>query len=153
MVTLITVIHVIAAIFLILVVLLQSGKGASMGASFGGASQTVFGASGAGGFLTKLTAASAIIFMCTSLTLAYMSSRSESTLERAMKGKAKVSDQKTPTVVPEGQSVPPADQAKPADQKASPDKPADEPAKGGDAKAPAPEAGKAAGGQPPAGQQ
>ena len=43
MVTLITVIHVLAAIFLVLIVLLQSGKGASLGAAFGGSSQTVFG--------------------------------------------------------------------------------------------------------------
>ena len=70
--TLITVFHVIVALFLILVVLLQSGKGANMGAAFGGAgsSQTMFGSSGAGSFLTKLTTVAAIIFMVTSLSLA-----------------------------------------------------------------------------------
>lgn len=119
MVTLLTVIHVIAAIFLILVVLLQSGKGASMGAAFGGSSNTVFGSSGAGGFLSKLTIACAVTFMCTSLTLAYFSTRSESSLERAMKGKAAVTEQKSPAVVPEGQSVPPAPAA-PADKPAAP---------------------------------
>jgi len=63
--------HVLAAVFLIMVVLLQSGKGAAMGAVFGsGSSQTMFGSSGAGNFLTKLTTAAAIIFMVTSLTLA-----------------------------------------------------------------------------------
>ena len=126
MVTILTVIHVVAAIFLILVVLLQSGKGASMGASFGGASQTVFGASGAGTFLTKLTAISAVTFMCTSLWLAYYSTRSESSLERAMKGKAHVTEQKSQNVVPEGQSVPPppAAPAAPAAGGGNPEAPA-----------------------------
>src|SRR5499433_4627904 len=65
------VIHVFACGFLILVVLLQTGKGADMGAVFGGSSQTLFGSSGAGNFLTKLTSATAIIFMLTSLSLTY----------------------------------------------------------------------------------
>ena len=64
--------HVIVCFFLVAVVLLQRGKGAEMGAVFGGgASSTVFGGRGAGNFLTKLTTGSAIIFMCTSLTLSY----------------------------------------------------------------------------------
>ena len=75
MVTLITAIHVIAAVFLVLVVLLQSGKGASMGASFGGASQTVFGASGAGNLLTKVTWICALVFLTTSIILAYSSAK------------------------------------------------------------------------------
>lgn len=76
MTTLITVLHVLISLFIIGVVLLQSGKGAEMGASFGsGGSQSVFGASGGGNFLTKLTTAAAIIFMLTSLTLAYISGR------------------------------------------------------------------------------
>lgn len=72
----VTVIHIIACLFLIGVVLLQQGKGADMGAVFGGSSQTVFGSSGAGNFLTRLTTATAVIFMLTSLTLAYTSARS-----------------------------------------------------------------------------
>ncbi|CAI2718410.1 preprotein translocase subunit SecG [Nitrospina watsonii] len=69
--TFVTVLHIAAAVFLILVVLLQSGKGAAMGAVFGsGSSQTMFGSSGAGNFLTKLTTAAAVIFMLTSLSLA-----------------------------------------------------------------------------------
>lgn len=71
----ITAIHIIACLFLIGVVLLQQGKGADMGAVFGGSSQTVFGSSGAGNFLTRLTTVTAIIFMLTSLTLAYGSAR------------------------------------------------------------------------------
>lgn len=72
--TLISVLHVFICLFIIGVVLLQSGKGAEMGATFGsGGSQSVFGASGGGNFMTKLTTAAAIIFMLTSLTLAYIS--------------------------------------------------------------------------------
>ncbi len=71
----ITIIHVLVCIALILIVLLQAGKGAEMGAAFGGASQTVFGSSGAMGFLTKLTTIAAIVFMITSLVLAFGSSR------------------------------------------------------------------------------
>jgi preprotein translocase subunit SecG len=70
--------NVIAGLFLIAVVLLQSGKGADMGAAFGGSSTTVFGASGAGNLLTKLTAGSAAIFMGTSLILAVISTRDQS---------------------------------------------------------------------------
>ncbi len=70
-----TTLHIFAGLFLILVVLLQTGKGAAMGSAFGsGASQTMFGSSGAGSFLTKLTTGAAIVFMVTSLTLATMSS-------------------------------------------------------------------------------
>ena len=76
--TLLTVLHVIAALFLILVVLLQQGKGASMGAAFGaGSSQTMFGTSGAGNLLTKLTTGAAVVFMITSLTLATLSKSKE----------------------------------------------------------------------------
>lgn len=74
MTTLIAILHVLISLFIIGVVLLQSGKGAEMGASFGsGGSQSVFGAGGGGNFMTKLTTAAAIIFMLTSLTLAYLS--------------------------------------------------------------------------------
>ena len=59
-------------LILIVVVLLQRGKGAEIGAVFGGgASSTVFGSRGAGNFLTKLTSAAAVIFMLTSLILSY----------------------------------------------------------------------------------
>jgi preprotein translocase subunit SecG len=68
-------IHVFACLFLIVVVLLQTGKGADMGAVFGGGSQTLFGSSGAGNFLTKLTTGTAIAFMITSLILTYGATR------------------------------------------------------------------------------
>ena len=61
--------HVAVCLAMILIVLLQRGKGAGMGAAFGGSSQTVFGSSGATTFLHKVTTAIAIIFMLTSLGL------------------------------------------------------------------------------------
>ncbi|MBX7144442.1 MAG: preprotein translocase subunit SecG [Oligoflexia bacterium] len=72
-------IHFLLCLALIGLVLLQQGKGASMGATFGGAnSQTVFGAAGAGNVLTKITTGIAIAFMCTSLILVrYYSAVSE----------------------------------------------------------------------------
>ncbi len=75
-----TILHIVVCVTLILIVLLQAGKGANMGAAFGGSSQTVFGSSGAGTFLGKLTAAVAIIFMLTSITLTYTASRKPSGL-------------------------------------------------------------------------
>jgi preprotein translocase subunit SecG len=75
MTTFLIIVHVIVSIALIAIVLLQSGKGAEMGASFGaGGSQSVFGAGGGTTFLSKLTTGAAIIFMLTSLTLAYRAS-------------------------------------------------------------------------------
>jgi preprotein translocase subunit SecG len=72
---LLVIVHVIVCIALILIVLLQTGKGADMGAAFGGGgSQTLFGSTGAGSFLSKATTAAAVVFMVTSLSLAYVSS-------------------------------------------------------------------------------
>jgi preprotein translocase subunit SecG len=67
-----TVLHVMVCVFLVVVVLLQRGKGAEIGAVFGGGSgSTIFGSRGAGNFLTKLTTGAAVVFMLTSLSLAY----------------------------------------------------------------------------------
>lgn len=74
MTALIVTIHVIVSIALILIVLLQTGKGADMGAVFGGAgSQALFGTTGAATFLGKMTTVAAVVFMITSLSLAYLS--------------------------------------------------------------------------------
>ena len=68
-----TVLHVMVCLVLVVVVLLQHGKGADIGAVFGGgASNTVFGSRGAGNFLTRLTTGAALIFMITSLSLSYL---------------------------------------------------------------------------------
>ncbi|MEE8430982.1 MAG: preprotein translocase subunit SecG [Candidatus Desulfatibia sp.] len=72
--TLLIIMHVIVSIALIMIVLLQTGKGADMGAAFGGgASQTLFGSTGASTFLGKATTVVAVLFMLTSLALAYRS--------------------------------------------------------------------------------
>jgi preprotein translocase subunit SecG len=75
MLLLLTLFHVVVCIALVMIVLLQKGKGASMGAAFGGSSQTVFGSSGATPFLGKVTVAAAVIFMFTSLSLALLMGR------------------------------------------------------------------------------
>ena len=73
------VVHVVVCLALVLIVLLQTGKGSDIGAAFGaGASQTVFGSQGSGGFLSKLTAAAAIVFMLTSLGLNLFTDRGQS---------------------------------------------------------------------------
>ena len=73
MFTALIILHVLVAFIMVGVILLQSGKGAEIGAAFGGSSQTIFGARGASTFLGKLTAVTATIFMLTSLSLAIMS--------------------------------------------------------------------------------
>jgi preprotein translocase subunit SecG len=74
MTTLLIIIHVIVCFFLIAIVLLQHGKGADAGATFGGgSSQTLFGSEGPLPLLNKITTFSAIVFMATSVTLAYFS--------------------------------------------------------------------------------
>lgn len=87
MYTAIVILHVIVSITLILIILLQTGKGTDIGAVFGGgSSQTLFGSSGPTSFLGKLTAGAAIVFMLTSLFLAYFAGgRSSPTI---MKGGA-----------------------------------------------------------------
>lgn len=84
--TIILTLHVLMGFALIIIVLLQTGKGASIGSAFGGASQTLFGPRGATTFLHKLTTVAAIVFMVTSLTLAMSSSRKE--VKSLMRGKA-----------------------------------------------------------------
>jgi preprotein translocase subunit SecG len=69
---LVIIIHLVACIALIAIVLLQTGKGAEMGAAFGGASQTLFGGTGGSSFMSKLTTGAAVVFMVTCLLLSYM---------------------------------------------------------------------------------
>lgn len=75
MITFVTILHVIMCIVLVAIVLLQTGKGASMGAAFGGASNTLFGGAGPASFLNKITTIAAVMFMITSFTLAILSSQ------------------------------------------------------------------------------
>ncbi len=83
MYTFLSIVYVFVCLFLILVVLLQPGRGGMGGAFGGGSSQTVFGGSGAGNFLTRLTAVCAALFMILSASLAYLSSSSDKSLLRA----------------------------------------------------------------------
>lgn len=99
---LILAIHIIVCIALILIILLQSGKGADIGAVFGGgSSQTVFGSTGAATFLSKVTIVAAVVFMLTSIILTYFSGRGM-VLEKSV-----VSEQSAPAVPgKEGTAVP-----------------------------------------------
>jgi protein translocase, SecG subunit len=73
MTTLLIVVHVLVCLFLICIVLLQHGKGADIGATFGGSSQSLFGTEGPVPLLNKITTFAAIVFMGTSISLAYLS--------------------------------------------------------------------------------
>lgn len=82
MYTAILIIHIIVCFFLVFIVLIQSGKGAELGAAFGGSSQTLFGARGAATIFSKLTTISAVVFMITSLTLSIITARGGSVIKR-----------------------------------------------------------------------
>ena len=87
MTTFLSIVYVVVCLFLILVVLLQSGKGGGLGSAFGGggAGQQIFGGAGAGNLLTRLTAFFAFLFMVLSAVLAYLSSSGEQALDRAVR--------------------------------------------------------------------
>ena len=84
MVTLFTVLHVTVCFFLIFIVLIQSSKGAELGAAFGGSSQTLFGSRGAATLFSKLTTIAAVVFMLTSLLLAVASVKSGSVVKKTL---------------------------------------------------------------------
>jgi preprotein translocase subunit SecG len=95
--TFIDIIHVFVCVVLMLVVLLQQGKGGGMGAAFGGSTAQVFGGRGAGNILTRATAICAGIFMLTSVSLAYLSSSGDRALRAKVaeeEGRRKVKGQK-----------------------------------------------------------
>ncbi len=97
MATFATVVHVITCVLLVLLVLIQSGKGAEISASFGGSSQTVFGSSGGANFFTRLTAGAAAVFMVTSLFLTWYGIKSRKSL---FEGAAAVPAQTAPLTPP-----------------------------------------------------
>src|SRR5678815_3800741 len=108
MIYLITTIHVIVCFFLIIVVLLQSGKSGDIAAAFGGmGSQTAFGPRGAATALSKATTWSTIIFMITSITLSVMASRGGSGTNSVLQGIAP-SQTKTQPATPAPVPAPPA---------------------------------------------
>ena len=128
MTILLTILHVVVSFFLIGVVLLQSGKGAEMGASFGSSgSQSVFGAGGGTTFLSKMTTGAAVIFMLTSLTLAYISGLPSSSSIMSGKGKpapAAKAPAQIPSPMPAGQAPAALPQGHPATAPAAPAAPA-----------------------------
>jgi len=104
MTTLLIVVHTIVCLFLICIVLLQHGKGADIGATFGGSSQSLFGTEGPIPLLNKITTFAAIIFMGTSITLAYLSAHKSSgsvmTDVKVQEQQAPVQQQQAPITVP-----------------------------------------------------
>ncbi len=105
MLTGITIVHIISAIALVLIVLLQTGRGSEIGAAFGsGASQTLFGSSGSSGFMTRMTTVVVVLFMLTSLVLAIMYSKSRS-VPQTMPQSAPI-EQKLPTPPPAAPAAP-----------------------------------------------
>jgi preprotein translocase subunit SecG len=80
--TLLHVLHIVCCVFLILVVLLQQGRGGGLGGAFGGGATQVFGGRGAGNFMTRVTAACATVFILTSIALAWLSSSGDRELRK-----------------------------------------------------------------------
>jgi preprotein translocase subunit SecG len=114
--TLVLIFHIVVCLALILIILLQTGKGADIGAAFGGgSSQTVFGSTGATPFLSKITIAAAVAFMCTSIVLTYFSGRVGIATERSI-----VTEESRPETAPaqlpqsDGQKAAPAATPAPA---------------------------------------
>jgi preprotein translocase subunit SecG len=121
MITLLTIFHVIVCVFLILVVLLQQGKGADWAGAFGGGgTQTAFGARGAGTILSKATTAAAIIFMVTSLALTILISAPGSSSvvrEGAKPQNQPQQQQQTPAQQQNAPAAPAAPPAAPSEKK------------------------------------
>ncbi len=132
MTTLIIIIHLIVCFALILIVLLQTGKGASMGAMFGSAgNQTLFGNTGATTFLTKATTAAAVIFMLTSLSLAYFTKGGDNSVVTDYKPKPVETAPVTDTLPQPEAKIPVAEvPAAGQEEKAGTDNPVKAPASG-----------------------
>jgi preprotein translocase subunit SecG len=128
MVTLLIVIHVLVCLFLIVIVLLQHGKGADIGATFGGSSQSLFGSEGPMPLMNKITTAAAIIFMLTSVTLAYFSSStstgsvmSELKKEQPVKVEKAVEEKEAVVPAPADKQEPQAESPAASEQTAAPE--------------------------------
>lgn len=107
MLTAVSILHILVAIALVLIVLLQTGRGSEIGAAFGsGASQTLFGSSGTSGFMTRLTTIVVVVFMVTSLVLAIMYSRGRVTSPMRQRPAAPV--ERSVPVPPPGPAAPSA---------------------------------------------
>jgi len=124
MATFLLIIHIIVCFLLIFVVLIQSGKGAELGAAFGGSSQTLFGSRGAATFLNKMTTIAAVVFMVTSLLLAVVTAKSGSVVKNVPVTEEKKSIPATSGPVKSGdvQPVQPPQQQVPKSPQQSPTK-------------------------------
>jgi preprotein translocase subunit SecG len=107
--TLLIIVHVIVCLFLIGIVLLQHGKGADIGATFGGSSQSLFGTEGPLPLLNKITTLSAVIFMVTSVMLAYISSHNGTGSVMSKLSADKPAVETTTTTQPEAKLVVPVE--------------------------------------------
>ena len=103
--TFLSILYVFVCLFLILVVLLQSGKGGGLGSAFGGSSTQIFGGAGAGNLLTRLTAVSAFLFMTLSVALAFYSTSGEQALDRAIREQAAAQEAATELDVEEAEAA------------------------------------------------
>jgi preprotein translocase subunit SecG len=112
MYTLLVIIHVIVCLLMIGAILLQSGKGAEIGAAFGGSSQTVFGSRGPANFLSKFTVITAFVFMFTSLSLAILAK--ERNFSSTVIDLNKKPAGTTPSTTPPATSTPPTTESHPA---------------------------------------
>jgi preprotein translocase subunit SecG len=113
MTAIVIIVHILVCLALIFIVLLQHGKGAGIGAAFGGSSQTVFGSTGAAPFLAKLTAVAALLFMLTSLGLTFLGRQKEvSVMEGA--GKPAAASKSVPAAPAPPAPTPPAGEKAPA---------------------------------------
>ncbi len=108
------IIHVLVCVLMVGAILLQSGKGAEIGASFGGSSQTVFGSRGPANFLSKFTVVVAAIFMLTSLSLA-MLAKERTFSSTVIDLKKKESSQTAPATTPTTPAAPAAESHNPSD--------------------------------------
>jgi len=126
MYVLLVIVYVIVALFLILVVLLQSGRGASMGAAFGGAAQTMFGSRGKATGIEKTTVVAAVLFMVLSIALAALSAQTRSALDydrekpKTEAGMAPQDEQKAAETSAALPSPPPASDKQPSAAGAAP---------------------------------
>ena len=113
MITFLTVIHIATIVLLVIAVLLQSGKGAEISATFGGSSQTVFGSSGGANFFQKLTYGLALVFGLTSLTLTVLPNKAKKSVFEGYTAPAAPVNPVTPVTPPTGAagSTQPADPA------------------------------------------
>jgi len=115
MYTLLIIIHVVVSLALILIVLLQTGKGAEMGAGFGGGSnQTIFGSRGTATFLSKITTGAAVMFMLTSLSLAIVTKNRTGSVVRATPSRAAAPAKPAPAMPASAAPAMPALPAAPA---------------------------------------